>query len=71
MILRFLAFNFDFLKKIGLNLHLIEDIANVLNIKVEMVRSSEFSHCDYDAQYLGGSLRLLAASIKNILILLS
>jgi hypothetical protein len=30
---------------IGLNLHLIKVVANALNIKVNMVRSSEFPHC--------------------------
>jgi hypothetical protein len=30
---------------IGLNLHLIKALANLLNIKVDMVRSSEFPYC--------------------------
>ena len=39
------AINFNHELLIGLNLHLIRTIAEILNIKVNLVRSSEFPYC--------------------------
>lgn len=43
MIKEAITFNHELL--IGLNLHLIKNIAQILNIKANMVRSSEFPYC--------------------------